>query len=330
MPPQPRTSPDVCPTTPVVPAAEAVGPVPLGSPLDEVAEALLNQGDGEAIAGRDALSPYLTFDDFRARYREPNAGVQLRLVERIQQGDEIALESVLISLAPFISMLATRRRNPMSLDERKATGVRGAADALSRYDPQQGSLTTFLSSRIIGAIIDEERDHVRGNGLSRSDYELVCATLEAVKQIEDPDQQRRALSDALHEFVKAGFVYVPHLVADRRVVSTHDSWQHAFRPAGDNDDGSELIREPAADYDLHETVEHRLATREQLQKLVDAIAGLSEREQVIARHSMFPQLFGSEQLTIQELGNMFSVHESRISQIRGAIVRKLTAACAAE
>jgi RNA polymerase sigma factor FliA len=301
----------------------------LAEPLEPVRTMMGTRPTGEPngrAANRSPRGPYLTFDDFRARHREPNIGVQLRLVERVQQGDQVALESVLISLAPFIGAMVSRHSNPMTMEERKAVGRAAAIDALGRYDPSKGKLTTHLGGRILGAIIDEERGHIRADGLGRQDYKAVRGILEAVKEIKDPEEQRRVLSDELHGLVKAGLMYAPQLVIDGEIVSGHNSWQHVFY-AADRDDGFSI--EPAADYNLHEVVERRMAKGE-AQRIREAIAGLSEREQAIAAHSLFPESFSVERLTLRALGDMFGVSESRVSQIRTAIVKKLTTAPGAE
>lgn len=227
--------------------------------------------------------------------------------------DELVMQEL-----PQVYYIATRIRDRLprhvDLEDLVSAGVIGLLEASRCFDSTKNAqFKTFAKFRIRGAIVDSLREMDWGSRLMRRrGREIADATsrLEAKlgrKPVEaeiaaeintDVEQLRKTVAqlDVLH-------------VAGQRVAASDYS-----------DESIDLI-ESAPSLDDPDAFELCLKG-EMRSHLAEAIAGLSEREQLIL------SLYYREELTMKEIAEVVGVALSRVSQIRVAAIAKLRKAMA--
>ncbi|MCC6748503.1 MAG: FliA/WhiG family RNA polymerase sigma factor [Deltaproteobacteria bacterium] len=204
---------------------------------------------------------------------------------------------------PFVRKIATRiaRRLPRSVEveELVGAGTVGLMEALDRYDPAGGrSFETYAEFRVKGAIYDELRRNDPVNRAARSaQNRMESQAAQLTGQLGRPpeaEEMAKALQTSVSNVVgdlgRMEALKVVSLDADRLDLDDH---------------------EPSAEDQLH---------RQQAVGLMrEALGRLNERQQMILN------LYYVEELSLQQIGEVIGVTESRVSQILSQLRGQLRA-----
>jgi RNA polymerase sigma factor FliA len=200
---------------------------------------------------------------------------------------------LVLQYSPLVKYVAGRVRSglPQSVESADlvSEGVIGLMDAIDKFDPDRGwTFQTYAVPRIRGAIIDSIR---AADWVPRS----------VRTKIRDVDKAREALSTTLDRHptdaevaAEAGLT----LAEVRELKERPTNLSHA-------DD-----EEVAAIDDLAPAVDAALEDESTRESLLSAVRTLPERDQVVIA------LYFFEGLTLGEIGQVLSVTESRVSQLR--------------
>lgn len=80
------------------------------------------------------------------------------LCQKAQEGDETALETLIVAFKPLVAKMAHRRYNshryptPLTVDDLVAAGTEAVWNAVMSYDPQRGTFYALASTSIRNAI----------------------------------------------------------------------------------------------------------------------------------------------------------------------------------
>lgn len=200
--------------------------------------------------------------------------------------------------------LIARLPPSVDIDDLIQAGMIGLIDAAGHYDASQGaSFETYASIRIRGAMIDEIR---RGDWVPRSVHRRVREAAEATRVIE----QREGRSASQVEVARAMGLSV-------------DDYQKFLEGAARGHvislDGCQEEGDSPRFADSEPSPERQLEREEFRAGLVEAIAGLPEREQLVL------SLYYEQELNLREIGAVIGVSESRVCQIHGQAMVRLRA-----
>lgn len=207
---------------------------------------------------------------------------------------------LVLQYSPLVKYVAGRVRSglPQTVDSADlvSEGVIGLMDAIERFEPDRGwTFQTYAVPRIRGAIIDSIR---AADWVPRS----VRSKLRDVERARDALQLRLGRSPSDRELA-AELQLSTQALRDLRERPTAPSY------VGDD--------EVAALDDLAPAVDAALEDENTRQALLDALKTLSERDQIVIA------LYFFEGLTLGEIGQVLSVTESRISQLRSRATASL-------
>ena len=197
--------------------------------------------------------------------------------------------------------LRNRVPNYIDTDDMIQLGIIGLIEAQKKFDPAGGvSFESFAKSRIKGAILDEVR---RMSNQSRL----------AVRNVKSHHQAAMRLANTLgrmpsnREVAEHLGISVDELERQRTHANTFD-----MQALDGMYDGEEYEIE-----DHCRTVFEHVAGSEIKQALVEAMAELDERRQLIL------SLYFVEELNLKEIGAVIGVNESRVSQLLSGSIKKL-------
>ena len=200
-----------------------------------------------------------------------------------------------------------RRRLPsqVELSELVSVGVLGLIDAASRYEPALGvPFDAFARRRIHGAMLDA----LRGlDWVPRSVRRLQRRAEDAIARL----RQRLGREPQTEEIAADLGISIDEYA---RMLDDLRTAEVAVARVSDDDRPGQSLIDLAIDGDLGPYVQ--LERRELKHRLAEALRQLPERERQILALSYV------EELTLAEIGRVFGVGESRVSQLRTqAIVR---------
>lgn len=214
-----------------------------------------------------------------------------------------------LGLVHFAAREIARQLPPsLELDDLISAGTVGLVQALETFDPERGfAFSTFALPRIRGAIKDQIRSW---------DWRP--------RSVRERGQQLRKAEEGLRS--KLGHEPVPRQVAGALGVDMDTYWRMAdsarepvlvpLHPGaiegGEGDGLAEVIPDPA-----HEDADTGLEKRERLESLAEGFATLSERDRLILTLSYY------ERLTLQQIGEVLHITESRVSQLRARALKRL-------
>lgn len=227
-------------------------------------------------------------------------------VEYQETGDEQIREELVMNSIPLVKYVVGKvaHRLPPSLDRDDliGSGITGLLDAIEKYDPgKQVKFETYAILRIKGAVLDElrSRDWVP-RSVRRKNREI-----EEAKQRLAPGNDGSYDIEALAKEADLSRDEIEKLANEASIIT----FVSLEDPRGSQHDG-EALR-------VVDTVEDKKATApsdhiefaEKKAALSRAIQELPEQERLIITLYYFENLF------LKEIGELFSVTESRISQI---------------
>jgi RNA polymerase sigma factor for flagellar operon FliA len=195
----------------------------------------------------------------------------------------------------------------LELDDLVGAGTVGLVQALEAFDPTRGfTFSTFAMPRIRGAILDE----VRGwDWVPRSVRERNRRIKRAA------DGLRRMLGREPEAAEMAAALGVDVDTYRQQAAELRDPVMIPFQ--GDADGGGEGgLAEVLPDESAPDQTEV-LERSETLEGLAEAFASLSERDRLVLTLSYY------EGLTLQEIGEVLHVTESRVSQLRTRAHKRL-------
>lgn len=206
-------------------------------------------------------------------------------------GDAALRNRLVLQYAPLVKYVAGRLRTRLpenvDADDLVSDGVLGLMDAIERFEPDRGlSFQTFAVPRIRGAIID---------GMRAMDFvpRSVRDKLRTVQRAQLALEERLGRAPDEEELSRETGLPVGTL----RDLGRQGSSNHA------NLDDFDLADE------LSNAAEHRIEEGAVTASVMQAVEGMSERDQILIA------LYYFEGLTLAEIGQVLGVTESRVSQL---------------
>jgi RNA polymerase sigma factor FliA len=231
-------------------------------------------------------------------------------------GDAHLRDRLILTYAPLVKHLAYKRVRELpaelEIEDLISAGLEALIASIDRFDPEKGAtLEQYAWTRIHGALVDElrKRDWAP-RSLRRFQREARKAT-ELFTSIHGRGPTRDELADALSMSVEDLQAQQSNLrAADVRSLNAI---------VGDPDEGDVEMVETLATNDPTGDPVHHVMADERRHRFRQAVAQLPERERQVA------VLRYVKELTLQEIGDIMGVSESRISQIDSKLKARLRA-----
>lgn len=238
--------------------------------------------------------------------------VNLEVPEAKAKRDQLVLDHL-----SLVRMLASRlsRRLPSHVDgtELVGVGVMGLVDAAGRYEPSTGvPFDAFARQRIHGAMLDALRRLDRAPRAVRRQQRTLETILNKLRQSlgREPETEEVAQEMGLS------------LDDYDRLLDQLQAAEVATLSRAGGPDGERSLIDVALD--SREGPYAQLERRELHSRLVRALRALPDRErQIIA-------LYYDDELTLAEIGKVFDIGASRVSQLRTQAIARLRSLLAVE
>jgi RNA polymerase sigma factor for flagellar operon FliA len=198
----------------------------------------------------------------------------------------------------------------VQIDDLIQAGSMGLLEATRHYDGTRGaSFETFAGIRIRGAMLDEVR---RQNWAPRSSQQNMRKISEAVRTVEGRLGRRAVAAEIAEEMGLDldSYHQLLHRSTETQLLNVEDI---LGTDVADHDPGSAAASDPASEYE-HQSLGTAIR---------NAIEALPEMDKTVL------SLYYVEELNLREIGEVFSLTETRISQIRSRAVARLQARLAA-
>ncbi|WP_294256358.1 RNA polymerase sigma factor FliA [uncultured Comamonas sp.] len=195
----------------------------------------------------------------------------------------------------------------VELDDLIQVGMIGLAEALSRFESEQGvQFDTFASQRIRGAMLDELRE---GDWMSRSSRKSQKEIEQALNRLEQRLGRPPLESEIASELGMALDDYQSLLgkVRGTQLVYLED--------IGDGDDGDDYLERHVADSGSDPFA--LLRDQRMRAALVEAIKALPEREQYVMG------MYYEHDMNLKEIAAVLGVTESRVCQLHSQAIARL-------
>ena len=228
------------------------------------------------------------------------------------EGSADAREELVLKCLPMVKALAQRFAvysfPCCDSDDLTSTGVIGLLDALEKYDPvMQTSFKTYAKYRIRGAILDEIRNI---QWTPRSVQEKIQNLKRAYAHLQ------QALSRTPVEAELADALDMDIQQFRRMLVQIGPSTLLMLSQKASENDNADLCEIPVEDPNALDPLDE-LMSNEVKSLLADAISVLPEREAIVTT------LYYCEEMTMKEIGKVFSLTESRICQMHASALLHL-------
>jgi RNA polymerase sigma factor FliA len=241
----------------------------------------------------------------------------LALWRRYKTTNDVRLRDRLImTYAPLVKFIVYRKIREVpahqDADDYISHGLEALIASIDRYDPDKGAtLEQFLWTRIHGAVLDElRRQDWAPRSVRRFDRQVTAAarSFRAIHGREPTDDE---LADALA-------VSVDDLRGHRADLVRADvgSLNATAAESGEDDEGVERV-DTLHSEDHRLRPEHAALVGDSKRAFRDAFDTLTTREQEVC------VLLYVKHLTLQEVGHVIGVTESRVSQIHSGVRKKL-------
>ena len=227
---------------------------------------------------------------------------------------EAARETLILDHLAMVRHIARKLQSTLpahvELDELVAAGTLGLVDAAAKFDPRAAvQFGSYAQFRVRGAILDSLRDldwgprELRRKG--RSVEQAIAAATRRIgrspSEAEVASEMRLALSDYQALLGELSGLEIGSL----NLVRGEESGEEEIAYVAGAPEEQPLFQ---------------CLRSEMKQHLVEAIDALPERERMVMT------LYYYEELTLKEIGEVLSVGESRVSQLRASATVRLRAA----
>jgi RNA polymerase sigma factor for flagellar operon FliA len=222
-------------------------------------------------------------------------------------------EQILLEHMPLVRMLAYRiqDRLPQSVefDDLVSAGVVGLIDAYNKFNPKKEVLfRSYAAVRIRGAILDSLRGmDWAPREIRRKAREIEEATQRLIRRLGRKPQQSEVAVELGMAF--ASFQKLLMTVKGLEIGSLQE-------PRGEGSLEEEMV---SIETNPEDDPLHRCMRSERAARLSAVVAELPEREQRVL------QMYYVEEMTLKEIGLVLGLVESRVSQIRTAVIEGLRA-----
>ena len=241
------------------------------------------------------------------------ADIEALLREYKATGAENAKHQVVIACLPLIKYLAGRLmiRMPAVIEQEdlESYGIFGLLEAVEKYNPDLGaSFKTYAHSRIKGSMIDEVRriSWIPRSVLQRA--QKLTAVKEELQKLHGGDVTGEMLAEAMGlsmpEYYK--------LVGQTGQLHLTSLDETAYTSEGESLSLADFIHDPDSPDPLS-----LMEEKEMKQLLVEAIAGLPDKDQLVL------SLYYQEKLTLREISRILEVSESRVCQLHTRAIERL-------
>jgi len=222
-------------------------------------------------------------------------------------------EEIIKQFLPYIKYTAYRlswKLPPhITIDDLISVGLMGLMDALSRFEPGRVKLKTYAELRIKGAMIDELRATAWiPRSMRKKIDDINKARMKLEKKLgrkPDDGEVAKSMRVSLKDYFK-----VLKYATCQNLVRLEDFKNSKYSDSDLNI--TECIADPKARTPLSILEEND--TNEKLAELIDT---LPEKEKLVL------SLYYFEEMTMQEIGKVLSITESRVCQIHSQSLKRL-------
>jgi RNA polymerase sigma factor FliA len=257
-----------------------------------------------------SVFPALEWVPLPSPEKQPSAAAAIAVAETPETGER---EQVLLEHMPLVRMVAyrIRERLPQSVefDDLVSAGAVGLMDAYNKFDPSKEVLfRSYAAVRIRGAILDSLRGmDWAPREIRRKAREIEEATQRLIPRLGRKPQQSEVAVELGMAF--ASFQKLLMTVKGLEIGSLQE-------PRGEGSPEEEMV---SIETNPEDDPLHQCMRSERAQRLSAVVAKLPEREQRVL------QMYYVEEMTLKEIGLVLGLVESRVSQIRTAVLELLRA-----
>ena len=231
-------------------------------------------------------------------------------------GDTRLRDRLIMTYAPLVKFIVYRKIREVpahqEADDYISHGLEALITSIDRYDPGKGAtLEQFLWTRIHGAVLDELRRQDWAPRSVRRFNRQVISAARSFRAIHGREPRDDELADALA-------VSVDELRGHRADLIRADvgSLNATAADSGEDDEGIERV-DTLHSEDNRLRPEHAAMLGDSKRAFREAFDTLTTREQEVC------VLLYVKHLTLQEVGHVIGVTESRVSQIHSGVRKKL-------
>jgi RNA polymerase primary sigma factor len=237
---------------------------------------------------------------------------EVELAQRIRQGDKIAEEKLIRANLRFVVSVAKQYQNQgLTLPDLINEGNLGLIKAAKKFDETRGfkfiSYAVWWIRQSIMQAVNEQSRIVR---LPLNQVSTLSKYKKAISEFEQK-HERIPTPEELSEILD---IPVEKVLETMKVSSKNISVDAPFQ---EGEDGSLLDVLPNED---SPRVDKNLISESLSTEINRAFSTLSERERDILRYSFG---IGTQELTLEEIGNKFGLTRERVRQIKEKAIRKL-------
>ncbi len=226
---------------------------------------------------------------------------------------ELSRDEIILKHAPMVKYVAGRisMKLPQSVDvdDLIQVGILGLIDAVSKFDPQRGiKFQTYAEFRVRGAILDELRSI---DWVPRAVRQVAAQIQDIYMQLEGEKGQPAEDEEVAARLGISMAEFYQHLdqVRGISIISFDD-----LRPSLEDEEWDVL--EMLGDPSVVDPVE-AIGLQEMRLALSEAITNLPEKERLVVT------LYYFEELTMNEIGEVLGLTESRISQLHSKAAMRM-------
>jgi RNA polymerase sigma factor for flagellar operon FliA len=222
-------------------------------------------------------------------------------------------EGIINDFLPYIKYTAYRLSWKLpahiSSEDLISVGLMGLMDAVSRYEPGRVKLKTYAELRIKGSMIDELRATAWIPRSMRTKIKAINQARDVLEKehgrVPDHPEVAKSMKISLDEYHKT-LQYATSSIS----ISLEDF--KSKKHSDSNMNISECIADPKAENPLHILEDGEM--KDGVASLIDT---LPSKEKIVL------SLYYWEELTMQEIGKLLKITESRVCQIHSQALKKL-------